>query len=38
FIGTYVEKGMYPNDMEYLGKMVENISFNNTNRYFNFNV
>ncbi len=38
FIGTYVEKGMYPEDMAFLGQMVEDISFNNTNRYFGFNV
>ena len=38
FIGTYVEKGMYPEDMTFLGQMVEDISFNNTNRYFGFNV
>ena len=38
FVGNYVEKGMYPADMKFLGQMVENISFNNTNRYFGFNV
>lgn len=37
-IGNLVENGMYPKDMEFLGKIVEDISFNNTNRYFNFNV
>lgn len=37
-IGNFVEKGMYPKDMEFLGQIVEDISFNNTNRYFNFNV
>ena len=37
-IGNLVEKGMYPKDMEFLGQIVEDISFNNTNRYFNFNV
>lgn len=37
-IGNWVEKGMYPCDMEFLGKIVEDISFNNTNRYFGFNV
>jgi glucuronate isomerase len=38
FIGGYVEKGMYPEDMNFLGQMVEDISFNNTNRYFGFNL
>ena len=33
-IGTWVEKGMYPADMDFLGQIVEDISFNNTNRYF----
>lgn len=37
-IGNFVEKGMYPKDMDFLGQIVEDISFNNTNRYFNFNV
>ena len=38
FIGNFVERGMYPADMKFLGQMVEDISFNNTNRYFGFNV
>ena len=37
-IGSLVERGMYPDDMEFLGKIVEDISFNNTNKYFGFNV
>ncbi|MDD7022033.1 MAG: glucuronate isomerase [Aeromonadales bacterium] len=37
-IGSWVERGWYPDDMEYLGKLVEDISFNNTNEYFGFNV
>ncbi|MCR5084275.1 MAG: glucuronate isomerase [Succinivibrionaceae bacterium] len=37
-IGSWVERGYYPRDMAYLGKLVEDISFNNTNRYFGFNV
>lgn len=37
-IGGWVERGMYPHDMEFLGQLVEDISFNNTNRYFGFNV
>lgn len=35
-IGTDVENGEIPNDMKLLGKMVENISFNNAKTYFNF--
>ena len=35
-IGTWVENGEYPDDLVTLGQMVEDISFNNTNRYFGF--
>lgn len=35
-IGNDVENGEIPNDMELLGIMVENISFNNAKNYFNF--
>jgi len=35
-IGSDVEKGLLPNDMEWLGKMVENISYFNAKEYFNF--
>lgn len=35
-IGTWVENGEYPDDIPYLGKMVQDISFNNTNHYFGF--
>ncbi len=35
-IGTDVENGEIPNDMELLGQMVENICFNNAKEYFNF--
>ncbi|HEY3370160.1 MAG TPA: glucuronate isomerase, partial [Prolixibacteraceae bacterium] len=35
-LGNDVENGEIPNDMELLGKMVENISFNNAKNYFNF--
>ena len=35
-IGEEVEKGLFPNDLELLGKLVEDISFNNANTYFNF--
>ena len=34
--GNLVENGEYPADMERLGKMVENISYNNTLHYFRF--
>ena len=33
-IGTWVENGEYPADMEYLGKLVQDISFLNAKRYF----
>jgi len=35
-IGNDVESGQIPNDMGSLGKMVENICFNNAKDYFNF--
>lgn len=35
-IGNDVENGEIPADMELLGKMVEDISFNNAKAYFNF--
>jgi glucuronate isomerase len=31
-----VENGEYPADMAYLGQMIENISYNNTRKYFRF--
>ena len=37
-IGTWVENGEYPNDMKTLGQMVQDISYNNTVKYFNFTV
>ena len=37
-IGTWVENGEYPCDIKALGKMIQDISFNNTNTYFGFNV
>ncbi|WP_054738851.1 glucuronate isomerase [Cellulosilyticum ruminicola] len=36
-IGGWVENGEYPADMEALGQIVQDISFNNTNTYFGFN-
>ena len=35
-LGTDVENGELPNDLDWLGQMVENISFNNAKNYFNF--
>ncbi len=35
-IGTDVENGLLPNDMEWLGKTVQDISYNNAKAYFNF--
>ncbi len=35
-MGQWVEDGEYPADMKALGQMVENISYNNTLRYFRF--
>lgn len=37
-IGTWVENGEYPNDIEVLGQMVQDISYNNTVKYFGFDV
>lgn len=37
-IGGWVENGEYPADMKTLGKMVENISYNNAVTYFGFNL
>lgn len=33
-IGSWVDNGEYPRDMDTLGRMVEDISFNNTMAYF----
>ncbi|WP_411275555.1 glucuronate isomerase [Daejeonella sp.] len=35
-IGNDVENGELPNDMKWLGQTVQDISFNNANKYFNF--
>ena len=37
-IGEWVERGQVLEDYEYLGQIVEDISFNNANRYFRFAV
>ena len=34
-IGEWAEKGEIPNDIKYLGNIIENICFNNANIYFN---
>ena len=36
-IGLHVEEGLYPRDMDYLGKMVEDICAGNALSYFGFN-
>lgn len=36
-IGNDVEKGLLPDEMEWLGKLVENISYDNAKQFFNFN-
>ena len=35
-IGSWVERGEYPNNIDKLGKMVEDICHNNAVSYFNF--
>ena len=35
-LGKDVENGELPNDMDWLGKMVENISYNNAKEFFKF--
>ena len=35
-LGNDVEKGLLPNDMESLSRMVEDISYNNAKNYFKF--
>jgi glucuronate isomerase len=35
-VGRLVEEGQYPRDMEFLGKMIENISYYNAKKYFGF--
>lgn len=37
-IGEWVEEGQYPNDEKQLGKMIEDICFNNTKEFFRFEV
>lgn len=35
-LGEYVEAGEYPNNLEFLGEVVENICYHNSNQYFGF--
>jgi glucuronate isomerase len=35
-LGNDMEKGLMPNDIELVGKMVQDISYNNAKKYFNF--
>lgn len=35
-VGTWVEEGLYPNDLEWLGQIVQDISYGNAERYFEF--
>jgi glucuronate isomerase len=34
YLGSLVEEGRYPNDEKVLGKIVEDVSFNNAKAYF----
>jgi glucuronate isomerase len=38
FLGELVEQGEYPSDFETLGRMVQDISYNNTARFFGFEI
>ncbi len=35
-IGNWVKNGEYPNDLEWLGNIIQDISFNNALQYFDF--
>jgi len=35
-LGNDIENGLMPNDMELVGNMIQDISYNNAKRYFNF--
>jgi len=35
-IGNEIEKGLLPNDIQFIGNMVQDISYNNSKAYFNF--
>ncbi len=36
--GTEIENGEIPNDIEWVGKIIEDISYNNANKYFGWNI
>jgi glucuronate isomerase len=36
-IGKEIENGELPNDIEWIGKMIQDICFNNANEYFGWN-
>jgi len=38
YLGTLVKDDQFPEDYDILGKIVKDISFNNANKYFNFNL
>lgn len=38
FIAKLVENGEYPNDIDYLGRLVQNISYYNAKKYFGFDI
>jgi glucuronate isomerase len=38
FLGALIENGEYPADFETVGKIVEDISYNNTKEFFGFNI
>ena len=37
-LGQWVENGEYPDDIEWLGQIVEDISYHNAEGYFDFNL
>jgi len=37
-LGAEIESGIIPNEVDFIGKMVEDISYNNAAEYFDFKV
>lgn len=37
-VGEWVESGQYPNDEKYLKKLISDLCYNNTNKFFNFSI
>ena len=37
FLGELIDNHEYPNDLEFVGKIVQNICFNNAKEYFGVN-